>query len=201
MFNSNDFIFDTEEEFTKSLTYLGMNPDLITKQFISSSNSYNLMNLMKHKARDTCRSRHTKGIQSSSNDPKAYFITINPDPKHQDAHKLVTTNNLFFTKYCTKYMFNIEQRGTDKYSMGKGVHSHIVCIPKSSNNFKRLIINNYKHLVGNTKAINIKTIPQDWYQDKTDYIKGIKWDGDKQSKIDYDIQWRQSINLQNYISN
>ncbi len=198
MLSSYDSMNYIPKEIQEAYTILGISEEDYLMSNTSPPYFQNLLLLLKNKVRvDTCRTRPTMP-QGASQHQRAYWITINPDLTHQNPHTLIQNNKLFLNRYCTQYSFNIEQRSKTTDNMGKGVHTHIICNPKSTKNFKRDIRNNYRHMVGNEKSIKISAIPQDWYKDKVEYIKGHKWDTEKESQIAIDNIWRKGLRLKVY---
>lgn len=124
-----------------------------------------------------------------------FWITINPKPevefeefKKMIMEKLVTR---IFMKDAT-YVF--EQRA--KKAPYSGVHCHIMVdkIMSPKQMFDRLF-STIKNYVGNKKHLDLRVYPYTMREDKLDYLKGLKWDSDKDECIEATKQWRQENNI------
>jgi len=108
--------------------------------------------------------------------------------------RLQTKVNKFTRKKCIKRaIWNFE---LTKEQMP---HAHMLIEidndnPVAKHTFEKGFLNTFKD-VGHVKA---KKCPDEWVKDKIDYIKGIKWDEDKDTMIASDQQWRLRVGLQPY---
>jgi hypothetical protein len=123
------------------------------------------------------------------------FITINPDPKYNLSVKMMHDK---LCKLCKsiriiEYLFSIEQRGSTKDEMGRGIHAHILIkhkFPKFCK-LQQHFYNAFKTVIGNIKHIDIKTCKR--VSDvihRIEYIKGEKKDDLKFDKVEIDREWR-----------
>lgn len=131
-----------------------------------------------------------------------YFITFNfkPDTSLNTIQKLIS--NVTRKKWMRNYYYNYEQRGESMSELGKGIHVHLIVkdLPKRMSEVCRECYNTVKNYVGNKKHVNIKLTKDEFVQDKIDYIKGIKWDSEKDLKIKFDKIFREKNNLELYYS-
>jgi len=133
-----------------------------------------------------------------------YWITFNPKPDITLEQLRKFTDKLLSKKWITDAIYSYEQRGETLEDCGKGIHMHILI---HRNNFKtthakREIYNTFKSYTGISKDIFdkncFKAIPYSWGEDKVEYLKGNKWDSEKDSKIKIDAEFRQKNNLSIY---
>lgn len=133
-----------------------------------------------------------------------YWITFNPKSDITLEQLMKFTDKLLSKKWITDAIYSYEQRGETLEECGKGLHMHILIV---RNNFKtthakREIYNTFKSYTGMSKDIFVnkcfKAIPYSWGQDKIEYLKGNKWDSEKDAKIKIDAEFRQKNNLNIY---
>ena len=125
------------------------------------------------------------------------WITISPDPKKiTDALSVVELINHTIKK-CNRaiiedWKFCVEQRtdninNFDKIYPNVGIHIHILCrrnLKYKPSKFCKNFRNSWKpwvHNVNNDKFVNMKWCPNDYLQDKLDYMNGQKT-GDMKDK-------------------
>lgn len=126
-----------------------------------------------------------------------YFITI--APKHDINF---TTFKDVFDKYIKSSfiknpIYSFEQTGTDEESIGYHPHVHIL-IPKPVGVSPKQAYNRTVRTFGKisgAKSIKVDSIPHEWYQEKIDYLKGVKWDPDKADAIKLNQEWRDKMGL------
>jgi hypothetical protein len=132
-------------------------------------------------------------------EPEIYWITVNPKPDVDLDIILKSIQNFCHRKAVRDYQFSIEQRGETEEEIGKGIHSHILLKWERKQNkyIKQFLIESVKRLVGNysSSIINIRRITSDIYQDKLDYLNGLKWDKEKDQKIKMDKLFREKNNI------
>lgn len=94
-------------------------------------------------------------------------------------------------KCCLRSIWNFElnERGV--------VHSHYLIhlnpeYPVSHSKFTKGVLNTFKD-VGFVKML---TCPESWAIDKIQYLKGNKWDEDKEVMVQIDREWRQTQGLE-----
>lgn len=133
-----------------------------------------------------------------------YWITFNPKEEITLAQMLKFTDKLLSKKWIQEAFYSYEQRGENMAELGKGLHMHILI---KRNNFKtthakREVYNTFKNLTGISEKVFadkcFKSIPYSWGQDKIDYLKGNKWDNEKEAKINMDVEFRKKNNLDIY---
>lgn len=132
-------------------------------------------------------------------EPEIFWITVNPKPDVDIQLVLKCILNFCKRKAVKDYHFSIEQRGESEEEIGKGVHSHILVKwdRKQNKYVKQFLIESVKRLVGNysNAILNIRRITFDIYQDKLDYLNGLKWDKEKDIKIHFDKIYRERNNI------
>lgn len=128
-------------------------------------------------------------------EPELYFITVNPKPDITLDALLKHVHNFCSRKSVRDFYYSIEQRGETEETMGTGIHSHILLKwnKKENKYIKQFLFESCKRIVGSNipQILNIRRITQNVYQDKLDYLNGIKWDSEKDLKIKYDIKYRE----------
>lgn len=129
-------------------------------------------------------------------DTKTVWITINPtaDIKLDDFTKLV--EKYVKRKWVTSaYAYTFEQRGETPDKMGTGIHCHLVIEDRGSKAPSEIQRETKKHFikvcdVTNYHCLNVQFISHAHFNDKIDYLRGIKWDAEKTPKLVIDKQWR-----------
>lgn len=130
------------------------------------------------------------------------WLTICPEPKCS-LPKFITAIDKFTRgvnlKSC-KYVY--EQRGENIQELGKGFHCHLLIMKQAKlapSQFERHCKSAFKECVGCNKAIHIQYFPKDhpdnFWEEKIDYLHGKKWDKEKDAKIQMDILWREKHSL------
>jgi len=130
-----------------------------------------------------------------SDSPELYFITVNPKPGTTLDMLMKHIHNFCSRKSVRDYLYSIEQRGETEETMGDGIHSHILLKWNKKDNkyIKQFLYESCKRIVGSNmpQILNVRRITNEVYQDKIDYLNGIKWDAEKDLKIKYDIKFRE----------
>lgn len=111
-----------------------------------------------------------------------------------------------FTKKLNKYVTRKMVVGayyTIEWSRGAEInqpHCHILVYQDSCSDrdFRKNTQNTFKTIVGNLKCIDIKRVPEDWVIDKIQYIKGEKWDKEKEELMVIDRMRREELGLQEW---
>lgn len=134
------------------------------------------------------------------------FITINPKPETKLSTLQKAINKFLMKEWIEgEVYYTFEQRGTNPDEAGKGLHCHILLERngKKPSHLLRETFNTFKNLYG--KRPKDKIIENDYKfygfaykEDKINYMKGIKWDEDKQDKINIDKIFREKNNLKLY---
>lgn len=123
-----------------------------------------------------------------------YFVTVSPTIG-TDFHLLQTK----VQKYTTRMMI---RSAMYTYELTKQNNPHVHILVENAGytdkDFRRNTCNTFKKIVGDIRCINIKSVPEDWVQDKIEYIKGEKWDSTKDDMIENDKKWRLEMSLQPY---
>lgn len=129
---------------------------------------------------------------------KALWVTLNfaPDTSVDDVLRLAS--KVASKKWVKNYRYTIEQRKPypDPFS---GFHVHMLLdTDKYASQAQNEIYVTLKKRVGNKRHIYIVQIKdKKIYADKIDYLKGKKWDPEKDLKIRNDIEFRKRYNLKN----
>lgn len=132
-------------------------------------------------------------------EPEIYWITVNPKPEATLEIILKSIQNFCNRKAVIDYHYTLEQRGESEHEIGMGIHAHLLLKwHKGQNKYvKQFLIESCKRIVGNhsNNILNIRRITSDIYQDKLDYLHGLKWDKDKDLKIKFDKLFREKNNI------
>lgn len=134
----------------------------------------------------------------AKNTSRIYWITINPKDEATLETFLKKLEKVVTKKWIQTYYYNIEQRGESMETAGKGLHSHMLIIPSSSkrkSEVHREFYSTFKDIVGNKLHVNVQDFPDEYKLDKIEYLKGNKWDNDKQTKIATDNYFRDKNKL------
>lgn len=140
------------------------------------------------------------------------FFTLNFVEDIQIEQILNVMHNIVNKCWMKKLQWNycIEQRGFDLKTIGQGLHVHLL-MPKPKDkqpyNCKDEIYNSYKQFCKLPKKQvfekHLLIIPQEWVEEKMEYIKGIKHkdpDGSKALKVKFDKIYREKNNLKDLYS-
>lgn len=131
-------------------------------------------------------------------DVRFLWITINPDEtKAQLGDLMNSVLKLRYKKFVVQMEVVYEQRGETEEDRGKGYHCHILLEFKDVryDNVKRSIHTIFDKLCGTSLHVNVKPCYEKWLQDKKQYLRGNKWDEEKDDKIQQDKLWRQEFNI------
>lgn len=133
-------------------------------------------------------------IHDKKDPPKIYFVTINPDEtKIKFQHFKALIEKLVSRAMFVNPLYAFEQRGKTIEEIGKGFHCHIIS-DKSSKlspaQVRKNIYSSLKNYVGNIKHIDVRVYKGTFKQEKIDYIKGIKWDDEKDASVRLNPIWR-----------
>lgn len=145
--------------------------------------------------------RHRKQylLSQIKEEPEIYWITVNPKPEAQLEIIMKSIQNFCNRKAVRDYHYTVEQRGESELEIGKGIHAHMLLKWDRKHNkyVKQFLIESCKRIVGNhnNNILNIRRITPDIYQDKLDYLNGLKWDKDKDLKIKFDKIFREKNNI------
>lgn len=138
---------------------------------------------------------------------KVGWITVNPrdiSPSELDEfHGKIK-------KFCSRrpfieWAYTLEQRFPSPTTLvpGEGIHVHILVVvnPKSSQKLSKKslhswVFSTFKEWVGNARHCDVKLYSSEYKADKLAYIKGEKFDLDKQEKVDADVLWRAQNGLE-----
>lgn len=145
-----------------------------------------------------------RALSVAKKDLRVTWITISY--KEMPIAEIINANNaLFKLKFITKYAYVYEQRSKtpDKFH---GVHVHAL-IWSDNPAWKvkqwlaqKLMSPKYKAIASN-KFIDAKQCPEEYIDDKMEYMTGIKQGDDKQEKQKIDIIFRQKYDLKNIYKN
>lgn len=124
-----------------------------------------------------------------------YFVTVNPKPDTALSDFLKVLQKFTDRKMCQRVLYALEQRSEDSATMGAGMHAHLVVVSPEKN-FVTNTINTFKNVVGNRAAIDVKSLPRQYLEDKVNYIKGNKDSDSKMRKVCVDQVWRAHHSLQ-----
>lgn len=136
-----------------------------------------------------------------------WWITINFDSKLVTNEQCIEKiEKISQWKWIKHLVYTFEQRSEDIEHAGQGMHVHMLLACNAPREFRDIRSDFVKTLTGKIKYIgntssnilNIKKIPDKYYGDKIDYIKGEKWDDDKSAKIQVDSYWRSEMNLEHF---
>jgi hypothetical protein len=139
-----------------------------------------------------------------------YWVTINPEEKILLKDLKSAVDKLTLRSFIEKYMYVIEQRGSNRDEIGKGKHVHIYFkihedkyqVPSK---IIELMKSTLKKVVNvNTKALWIQILREEYVKDKILYMIDKNIDNehkDKQQKQEMDQIYREINNLDNYYTN
>ncbi len=193
--------YQTYKESTTSKHYkLAMDKLLINKWYevLSIQNDLNLLPQLK--VVNNCL-KVLKDLKASNNNTLWLWLTVNPKPK-TDLTKFVHLLDKFSNrKMFTDYKYVIEQRSSDRASLGKGLHAHLLL--KRNLKYKPSIIfknsqNTFKNItnVKNKEIFFFKWCPTEFLVDKINYMTEDKG-GEKTQKQEMDLLFRQKNSLCN----
>lgn len=131
---------------------------------------------------------------------KIFWLTINPKPDVDfDTFREVVERyiNRVFVKNC---MYAFEVRGQDQLGY-HGFHVHMVFDKPHMMSKKQLLTrtyNTFKDIVGNIMHIDVRLYSGSCREDKEAYLKGEKWDEEKDESVRHTRDWRKLIDLDEY---
>lgn len=141
---------------------------------------------------------YTRIKKEQSENAKIFWITVSPkEDVTFDTFQQVTDRFLsrVFVKNCA-YTYEIRGKKDGSYY---GYHVHMImdkCM--SPKQMYDRVKNTFKDLIGTSKAIDVRVYGGHIRQDKIAYIKGEKWDSEKDEAIKYTEEWREFIGLEQY---
>jgi len=128
-----------------------------------------------------------------------YFITVNPKPDVKLDLFLKLLGNFVKRKPVVDYAYVIEQRGETEDAAGEGFHAHLLVSwnRNMTRKVRQYAGETFKRVIGanNNNIININKIPKDFWNDKLDYMNGLKWDAEKETKLKIDKIFREQNNI------
>ncbi len=129
------------------------------------------------------------------------FFTLNfaPTTTIQEIQKCMS--KIVEKKWLTHWWYSIEQRGETKADRGTGIHVHLLFHrgTKRPGSCKSEIFNSYARLQGRpyakVKDSDLLFYPYEFFADKIEYMKGNKWDKEKDLKVKQDRKWRKKLSI------
>lgn len=132
---------------------------------------------------------------------KIYWVTITP-PHDIDINAFIERIHDIIKMTCFQSAcYTFEQTGTED-NLGYHPHVHIVAdkiVGVSPQQLHNRIYRSLKQFLG-TNAIRVQTFPYEYRQDKIEYLKGNKWDDEKDPAIEATLKWRAELGLKNFYS-
>ncbi len=135
------------------------------------------------------------------------WLTISPDEKKTTLEKFVSKlHQVSQRKMIKEFYYVIEQRGKEENEIGKGYHAHMLLersIDYRQDKFIKNLKNSFKTMT-NTEdfhLFNFYFIPDEFYDDKIEYMLGTKTGEEKDLKQKIDVLFRQKYNLSTYYTN
>lgn len=129
-------------------------------------------------------------LQQKKRSFEYYFVTVSP--KENDLPWLMKKTEKMANKKSTigaMYTYELRSDGTPH------VHMLVRQLQYSSTDFCRNTRNTFKD---RQCMVDIKGVYESWIPDKVDYIRGDKWDPEKDEMIQKDREWRKQMKLQSY---
>jgi hypothetical protein len=134
-----------------------------------------------------------------------YLVTVNPAPGHTVEDLTHRVHKYLRRKIIKEAYYAFEQRGVDDGTKGDGVHVHLLVRQRGDvfhGDFQRNTRNTFRPLVGNEKAVDVRTLktPVDVEKAKK-YVLGCKKQKDgerKDEKCVMDVTWRLENNIEPY---
>lgn len=123
-----------------------------------------------------------------------YWVSVSPKPEISLDQLIIKVDKYVGRKMVSGSMYCYE------WNSAGNPHTHMLIhnLENSDKDFRKNTTNTFKTLVGNLKCIDIRRVPEDWVEDKKLYIKGDKWDDNKQELIELDKEYRMKYDLQPY---
>ncbi len=141
---------------------------------------------------------------------RLFWITINPPPQADEDPEVFLdriTSLLGRRNWISQCYFSVEQRSAEATNKTIGIHAHLLVVSecpgktvKRPAQAQREIYSWFSSIYPsmNKAAIYMQTFPMDYFDDKLDYIKGLKDDAHKNPKIEQDIIFRLRYGFQPY---
>lgn len=144
----------------------------------------------------------TRIFAARSERSNLFFVTINFKPESTVHSILAVMSKLAARSFVKRYAYNIEQRGETVEEMGKGIHSHfLIATDINQSHLEKYIFSSVRTMVGNKRHVDVRKYSMSLWNDKLDYIKGLKWDSDKDLKIEVDNLFREKNNIDFFYTN
>lgn len=139
---------------------------------------------------------------------RLFWITINP-PREADADPISFLDRvcdlLPRRKWINQCYYSIEQRSTDPDGPYTGIHAHLLVVSECPGKTVKRPAQAHREIYSwfvkmyptlTKPAIDLKTYPMDFFDDKMDYLNGLKDDTLKDPKIVRDRQFRSKYGFQ-----
>lgn len=132
-----------------------------------------------------------------------YWCTVNPKPEVDITAFVSQIHRVMNRSLVEQCVYTFEQRGENINELGKGVHMHAIIWPGKS--YSTSFCKHFRDAVSNlvgcpNKHIWIVKAKGNWVNEKMNYLKGIKWDREKDKKCAFDKEWRSAIGIQPWYS-
>lgn len=125
-----------------------------------------------------------------------FWITVNPRPDVRFDFFKKTVSNLMERVFMKGAVYAFEQRSEDD-KKPHGYHCHILVDKRMSpKQMYDRVFNTFKAILGTKKALDIRSYEGRFRDEKMDYLRGIKWDPDKDKAVFATCKWRESIGIE-----
>lgn len=144
--------------------------------------------------------KKTGRIEETAVHKKYFWITISPHPDTTiDVLIRYMNDRILKKKNIIRPIYTYEQSGKDESNIGYHPHVHILCEKVSATSPKQMHNELRKALakICAPQCIDVKVYDETYYDEKIDYLKGLKFDEEKKPCIDNDKKWRESLGLKN----
>lgn len=129
---------------------------------------------------------------------KLTFITIAPKHEVEARHFADAVNKHWGTSKLAKgseWVF--EQKGTTMETIGYHFHTHILLPkPKGISPSQLRARLSWAKAYASDNCIKIQDYPMEFWEEKQQYMKGLKWDEGKHEAVKLDPIYRKQLNLQ-----
>ena len=129
-----------------------------------------------------------------------FWVTVCPPDSVPLSSLMKCVDKLLKKKWLTEAYYAYEQRGSNMKDMGKGTHVHLLIKrppSKKPSHAEREIRSTFSSI---TQIVDHKNMIKKFWDDKFNYITGIKTGEGKSEKQVIDVPFRIANNLQSYYS-
>lgn len=134
--------------------------------------------------------------RETEKDRKIFFITVNPVPTVSDVDFVTFIQDRLMKRVIMKGAHYVFEQRSQAYP-AHGFHCHMVLEKRMSpKQIHDRIFNTVKSMVGHPKHVDVRVYPYSFLDEKLAYMRGEKWDEEKQECVTLTKQWQKTLDIQ-----